>query len=220
VTPTRAPLSLDHVFLAVSPGGPEVEPLRAAGFTEGAPNVHHGQGTACRRFFFENAYLEFLWLESRAEACSPTVSPTGLGERLGGSPGPSRIGVCVRLSRDADEAPVDTWEYRPSYLPQGLAIRVAGNSARPEEPLLFFLPPGPGREGTPPEHRNGARTISRVGLVLPWTIRRSPELEWLAGSGLADVEHGDVESLRVEVDGGAQGRRLSLAGGSPLEMVW
>lgn len=106
--PPQVPLSLDHVFLAVSRGGPEVEPLRAAGFREGPPNVHRGQGTACRRFFFENAYLEFAWLENPAEAGSPTVSPTALGERLGGSRGASRIGVCVRLSPDALHPPVAT----------------------------------------------------------------------------------------------------------------
>jgi hypothetical protein len=218
--PTRAPLSLDHVFLAVSRGGPEVEPLRAAGFTEGAPNVHRGQGTACRRFFFDNAYLEFAWLENRAEAGSATVSPTGLGERLGGSRDASRIGVCVRLSPDGSRPPVTTWEYRPPYLPPELAIRVAGSSVRHEEPLLFFLPPGLDPEASPPGHRNGARAISRIALVLPSAIRPSPELEWLAESGLVDVEGGDAESLQVEVDRGVQGRHLSLAAGSPLEMVW
>jgi hypothetical protein len=218
--PTQTPPALDHVFLAVSRGGPEVEALGAAGFTEGQPNVHRGQGTACRRFFFGNAYLEFAWLEDRAEAYSPTVSPTGLGERLGGSRGVSHVGVCLRLSPDLPHPPVATWDYRPSYLPPGLSIRVAGNSVRPEEPLLFFLPPGLGREVSPPGHRNGARAISRIALVLPSAIQPSPELEWLAQSGLLHVERGEMESLQVEVDGGVQGGRLSLLGGSPLEMVW
>jgi hypothetical protein len=41
-------------------GGPEVELFAAFGLTEGAPNTHPGQGTACRRFFFRNAYLELV----------------------------------------------------------------------------------------------------------------------------------------------------------------
>jgi hypothetical protein len=41
-----------------SKGAPEAEALLRVGLREGAGNTHPGQGTACRRFFFENAYLE------------------------------------------------------------------------------------------------------------------------------------------------------------------
>ena len=40
---------LDHPS-CVDPGGPVAERLLAAGFLEGAPNVHEGQGRANRRF--------------------------------------------------------------------------------------------------------------------------------------------------------------------------
>jgi hypothetical protein len=49
---------LDHVFVMCSKGAPEAEALLRVGLREGAGNTHPGQGTACRRFFFENAYLE------------------------------------------------------------------------------------------------------------------------------------------------------------------
>jgi hypothetical protein len=35
---------------------------------EGEPNTHPGQGTACRRFFFRNAFLELVWVRDPAEA--------------------------------------------------------------------------------------------------------------------------------------------------------
>lgn len=212
--------SLDHVFLASSRGAPEVEPLLAAGFTEGEPNEHHGQGTACRRFFFENAYLEFLWLEDRAEAGSPAISRTGLRERLGASGRASRIGVCLRLAGNRPEPPVATWSYQPRYLPPGLSIPMARNSVISEEPLLFFTPPGLARQGAKTSHRNGARRVSRIEIVLPLAAEPSAELAWLAGSGLIDLKRGAIEALGVELDHGAQGRRLAIAAASALVLTW
>ena len=45
-------LELDHLFIFTSVGAREVEQLLKFGLTEGEPNTHAGQGTACRRFFF------------------------------------------------------------------------------------------------------------------------------------------------------------------------
>src|SRR6266567_1042943 len=71
----------DHVFICVSVSGEEASTLAAFGLTEGTPNVHPGQGTACRRFFFANAYLELLWVSNAADAQSETIQPTHLYER-------------------------------------------------------------------------------------------------------------------------------------------
>jgi hypothetical protein len=92
----HVPFELDHVFLASSKGAPQVEALLAAGFAEGAPNAHPGQGTACRRIVFGNAYLELIWIEDLSEATSTLVEPTGLALRLGDGEGVSHVGVCLR----------------------------------------------------------------------------------------------------------------------------
>lgn len=219
-TRTVGTLALDHVLLAVSGGAPEIAPLIAAGFREGPPNAHPGQGTACRRFFFENAYLEFAWIENEAEVGSASISPTGLDRRLGGSQGVSRIGFCVRLPEGDATPPVKTWPYQPPYLPAGLSIPMARNSSKLDEPLLFFLSPHLIGHRHPSEHPNGARMISRVSIVLPSSVQPSDELKWLAQSGLVDMGLGSEESLRVELDGRVQGESLSMSGGSPLDIVW
>lgn len=213
-------MSLHHVFLAVERGGPEVDALVGAGFTEGPSNVHHGQGTACRRFFFGNAYLEFLWLENRTEASSPVVSRTGLEARLGAGVGSSRIGICIRLPSDLSGPPVSTWVYRPPYLPPGVSISMAANSLNLEEPLLFFLPTGIAPPRTTPGHRNGVRAISRITVAHPATSKPSPELEWLVDSGLAAFDSAPAESVQVEFDGGLQGRGLTLDTPTPLLVTW
>jgi hypothetical protein len=38
------------------------------GLLEGSSNAHPGQGTANRRFFFDNFMLELLWVTNPAEA--------------------------------------------------------------------------------------------------------------------------------------------------------
>jgi hypothetical protein len=65
---------IDHVLIFTSVGAPEAEPLIAFGLTEGSRNRHPGQDTANLRFFFDNAMLELLWVESRDEAQSEGIS--------------------------------------------------------------------------------------------------------------------------------------------------
>jgi len=75
---------LDHVFICVSEGAPESDLLVEFGLSEGARNVHPGQGTSNRRFFFHNAMLELLWVANPDEARSGLTRPTRLWERWDG----------------------------------------------------------------------------------------------------------------------------------------
>jgi hypothetical protein len=213
---------VDHVFLATSKGGPEVEHLVAAGFAEGPPNTHAGQGTACRRIFFENGYLELIWLEDSEEASSPLVERTGLAFRAAGQEGASRIGICLRPREGSTQTlPVRTWPYRPPYLPAGMAIPMATSSSVHDEPLLFFVPSGAeGRGSQDPGHPNGARAFTRIGISLPGARSPSPELAWLAGSGCVHVEGGGAEAMSIELDHGAQGMRLDVSMPTPLHLSW
>src|SRR5690242_11286415 len=117
---------IDHLVVCASPGAPEARELVRFGLTEGAPNQHPGQGTACRRFFFRNAYLELLWVVDRAELQSALVRRTGLWERLNRERGASPFGMALRPNGETDTpAPFATWEYRPPYLPAPYAISIA-----------------------------------------------------------------------------------------------
>src|ERR1700742_4075140 len=74
-------IELDHLFTFTRPGAPEADRLVQFGLTEGQPNTHPGQGTACRRFFFHNAYLEFIWVHDQAETVSEMFKPLSFLER-------------------------------------------------------------------------------------------------------------------------------------------
>ncbi|MCP3943807.1 MAG: VOC family protein [Desulfobacteraceae bacterium] len=114
-------LELDHVFIFVSEGAPEAEVLLEFGFKEGEPNVHPGQGTSCRRFFFNNMMLELIWVSDFEEVKNELTKTTMLWERWSGRhDNVSPFGIIVRSSDEEDL--FEGWEYKPDYLPEGLSF--------------------------------------------------------------------------------------------------
>ena len=223
-------IELDHVFLCTSAEAPEAACLTAFGLTEGTPNAHPGQGTACRRFFFRNAYLELLWVRSPAEAQSETTRPMRLWERWKGKDeGTCPFGVGFRpVTEDNEKPPFAIWEYRPAYLPEPLSIQVGVNSEVLTEPLLFFLPfalrrrpdTQAGARLQPLEHACGFREISRVELVILDTESQSPELRSLVEGGLVRVSKGVKPLMTLGLDGEAQGKSADFRPALPLMFHW
>jgi hypothetical protein len=134
-------LELDHMYVAVRTDAPEIAALLAAGFQGGEQNRHPGQGTASRGVFFENCYVEFLWLEDPAEAESPAIRKTCLAQRAGPENTALPFGFGLRPTGYVGAVlPFSTWDYRPPYSPAGMAILMGSNSENLTEPLLFVLP--------------------------------------------------------------------------------
>ncbi|HMT91491.1 hypothetical protein [uncultured Thiothrix sp.] len=167
-------LELDHIFIAVAPNAPEAELFRDFGLIEGTPNQHLGQGTANRRFFFENAFVELLYLTDAAEAQSEVMRETHLYERLTqDTPSISPFGVCFRYQQGVEkQTPFPCWDYRPTYLPSHLSITMALDNPL-TEPLWFVLPFGiaPALAATdklqPLQHEKGFRQLTKVQITQP-----------------------------------------------------
>jgi hypothetical protein len=206
-------VELDHVFVLTSRGAPEADALVAHGFVEGAPNVHPGQGTACRRFFFGNAYLALLWVADEAEAAGEAVQAARLLERWRRRGTGSPFGVALRPSSPEEPAPFRTWDYRPPWLADG-AIPVAANSERLDEPFLFVLP-----FGRRPERPGTRREISRLVLESPV---EAPSDEAIALAGHRDVEwrRAAVHGMILELDRAATGGTADLRPALPLQLRW
>ena len=130
---------IDHVLIFSSTGAPEAERLIAFGLTEGSPNRHSGQGTANRRFFFDNAMLELLWVENPEEALSEGICRLGLWERWSRrGAGACPFGICYRPASEPGIAPpFKSWHYQPPYAPITIAVAVTSDNFN--EPLLFYL---------------------------------------------------------------------------------
>ena len=178
------PLEVDHAFVTCAPGAPEGDALLKLGFVEGSGNTHPGQGTANRRFFFENFMLELLWVTDQREAQSERTRRTRLWERWA----QREQGVCPFgiVFRCADErpssAPFPVWSYMPAYL-SGMSIEIAEGTTL-QEPELFFLSFLKGASNRGPQPRVHAMPIRQIsGLAVG-----VPDLAGLSAASIAAAE--------------------------------
>ncbi|MDC8760520.1 VOC family protein [Janthinobacterium fluminis] len=215
-------MEIDHIFIRVRRGAPEAEALRQFGLAEGSANVHTGQGTANRRFFFHNAFIELLWLDDAAQAQSELTRPTMLFERLGGdAPRVSPFGLCFRPSAPGDKAaPFPSWPYRPVYLPPGLAVDIA--AAPLSEPMWFFLSFGARPDAAAPTrrqpllHRAGLREITSLRLTAP--AAGAPSAAAVAAG--IETREGAAHLLEIGFDGEGAGRAHDFRPALPLLLRW
>jgi len=220
-------IELDHIFVCTSVDGKEADRLIAFGLSEGAPNLHPGQGTACRRFFFANSYIELLWVNDVAEAQSTPIQPTRLwerwSERISGS---CPFGFAFRPATQVDvEPPFQSWNYAPPYLPPPRCIRVAANSNMLHEPMLIYLPfrePANQANAKRPvlSQPAGFQNITRVAFLSPHQDRISTALNAVTSMGLIQLRPGSEYLVELGFDMEAQGQVLDFRPSLPLVFRW
>jgi hypothetical protein len=206
-------LELDHIYIRAAEGAPEAAALRAFGLTEGSGNRHPGQGTANRRFFFYNAFLELLWVDDRAEVRSDATRRTLLAERLDDHAGAiSPFGLCFRPSHGVPGVPFPSWDYRPAYLPAGMKIDIALD-APPSEPMWFFLERASAPEAAPEDrrqpmgHASAVREITSVTVTLAGASAppRSDAALAAQATGAVALSDGAAHLVEICFDQGAAG---------------
>ena len=211
-------LEVDHAFIGCATGAPEGDALLRLGFAEGSRNTHPGQGTANRRFFFENFMLELVWVVDPAEAQSERTRRTRLWDRCQGDSEVSPFGIIFRSAlMPPASPPFATWSYAPLYLPPGLAIQIAEGTSL-HEPELFYLPflrRATTMSTEPVEH---ALPIRRIRALSVGLRNRQP----LSSASRAAERHGLVSYfvsplavLEIQFEGPA-GMRIDLRPDLPL----
>jgi hypothetical protein len=194
-------LALDHAFIMCSRGAPEGDSLVQRGFLEGSRNVHPGQGTANRRFFFENFMLELVWVDNPDEAKSEQTRRTRLWERWKGrNQSASPFGILFCSSNEDDSsAPFPTWDYRPDYLPPGLAIEIA-EGTRLEEPELFYMPSmrrDRPRQSEPVDHSVAVGEILGLNVGVRGVGKLSDASRAAQEAGLLEYRESDQPLLEI-----------------------
>jgi hypothetical protein len=211
---------LDHIIIFCNVGAPEAGALTDQGLHEGPGNSHPGQGTANRRFFFPNAYLELLWIENRAEARSAQVRDTRLLERWQQRSHACPFGLVFRPGPKAPAEPPASWTYVPGYFPKGFSIEVA-RDIPDNEPLLFYLPFA---KAALVENVELADNTVHIGSItgatihLPQTGSLSPALHALVAAGVMNVEPAREYSLDLFHAGGPS-QILDLRPQLPLRLL-
>lgn len=219
---------LDHLFIWMEPGAPAAQKLLDFGLTEGPSNVHPGQGTANRRFFFHNAMVELLWVHDIAEAQSELTKPTTLGKRFKQhGQTASSFGLCLRPSEpNPPEPPFPGWNYRPTYLPAPLSVWIGHNVTQLAEPFLFYLSfaqrtdAKPVEKQPPTNHDIGFQEITAVKLQSPQLSHPSAELQAVAAIPGITLEVGEAELMEITFDQGQAGQSFNFAPDLPLLFRW
>jgi hypothetical protein len=216
--------ALDHVFVCCAEGAPEAERLARLGLTEGSPNTHPGQGTASRRFFFENAYIELIWVTDPREAQGAAAARTRLWPRWSQrGAGASPFAVILRPA-DGDEIdpPFTSWAYHPAYLPPHLAIHVAEGTPL-SEPAFFFIgfarSPAP-IQTQPLGHGLGVRRITAVEVGMPGGAAPCAAAWAIQDAGLVTFVAAAHHVMTVTFDEVRAGESADLRPDLPLVLRW
>jgi hypothetical protein len=193
-------LRLHHLFVCTSVGAPEAEELESAGLIEGTPNIHPGQGTANRRFFFDSGFLELLWVRDDHEARSVLPASMSLWERWAGrGTATNPFGLCFSSVDPIPALPFPVRSYQPDYLPGNRSLLFADDLTL-SEPEIFVLgwPQGQSSPASEPTNHPlglcGIRSVS-VGLPQPGSI--SDTLRTIRDAGLIEVHEASAPELAV-----------------------
>ncbi len=226
-------MELDHVFIFTQEPEKAAEALQQFGLTEGAPNTHPGQGTACRRFFFENAYLELVWVSNEVEVKSKAVAKTLLWERSQYQQTHyCPFGLCMRPPASEKPQPAllfeDGWKYTPPYLPEGAFINIVYNAAFPAEPLLFEIPHlnrmdkgQPNHPVQPLQHLWGFKEITKVVLFLPASLEHlSVAMQKVINKDRVAVVPANDFAITLEMDHCPKGASQHFHPLLPLTIRW
>ena len=217
----------DHLFICVDVGAEIANDLIALGLKEGTANIHPGQGTSNRRFFFHNAMLELLWVHDPEEAIADLTRPTHLWERWQNRQSECPFGICLRpKASDSNSVAFPHWTYQPVYLPEPLSIAMGTNSDILSEPLLFQTPFGQRPDqyspdkAQPIEHPIGWREVTRVELIQPMTNSPSPALQAVLGTAQVSRRIGNHHGIALGFDGEQSGQHIDCRPGLPLIFSW
>jgi len=132
----QSQLEIDHAFVFCSSELKEVELARQLGFTQDHKSTHKGQGTSCRCVFFEENYLEFIYIDDVQSAMQNPLELQYKADWKNSGHSPFGVGLRGELSDDDRKL---FWEYKPVYSPNRKILFLNNRSNFLMLPLIFYL---------------------------------------------------------------------------------
>ncbi|MFN6571997.1 VOC family protein [Dendronalium sp. ChiSLP03b] len=137
-------LEVDRIFICTAKGAESVSVLEELGFYCSNQLVQHvEQGTASRIIFFENTYLELIWVENRhlVKQQSVHVGVHILNRFHGQHIGVSPFGIGLRKKSDDSSLVFRSTSNWTELIPEQMSISFATeNLENQKEPFCFVIP--------------------------------------------------------------------------------
>ncbi len=134
-------MNIDHIFIFTNDSKKAGDELVNFGLKEGSSRVHAGQGTTNRKFYFDNFFLEILWVHNETEITSEQTKQMGLWQRADfKNNGFSPFGLCISNTENTETLFEKAFKYQPDYFPQGMLIDIIKNEEQSDLPWTFRLP--------------------------------------------------------------------------------
>jgi hypothetical protein len=162
-------MEIDHIFIFSSNKGQEVDCLIDFGFCEGSSRTHPGQGTVNRKIYFENFFLEIVWVHNESEVKSANVLKTKLWERSNFlTNGHSRFGLGFVNTPDTEELFENSIKYQPDYFSKGSQFDIITNEENYNLPWAFRIPHVTQNKKAPEpiDHKNGIKKLTKATFDL------------------------------------------------------
>lgn len=211
-------LILDHVFVLTDPPALVADALLQIGLVEGRANVHAGQGTSNRRFFFDGFTIEFLYISDKNEALNGAGKMLELQQRQA-SASASPFGVIVRSTDHVHAPTFSSWQYQPDYFPADMSFYVGANSHNALEPLCICMPPLLPKKKQSAPIDNSQWTLTNVQMHVPV---KSPScvLRQFAKVQKIQMVYDQTHNMTLTFNHGALNKRHSLLPELPLTLEW
>jgi len=204
---------IDHIFIFSNNSGNEADYLVEFGLTEGSSRIHLGQGTTNRKFYFDNFFLEILWVVNEKEIRSELTSKTKLWERSQFQrTGNSRFGLCLINSESTDKLFEKSEIYQPDYFPKGMSIDIITSEEYANLPWTFRLPYRGEKKAhnEPTEHNNGIRKLTRTQFEVPLNNEDKEFTNYFLGNENIVFKNSNRNHLTLEFDNFSQKKSMEL----------
>lgn len=202
-------MKIDHIFIFTDENGKVADNLVDFGLTEGSNRIHVGQGTINRKFYFDNFFLEILWVHNENEITSDKTKPMGLWKRAEYKTNHfSPFGLCIVNSDDTEKTFEKAFRYQPDYFPQGMEIEIIKNENQSDLPWTFRLPfKGQKKhENEPTKHKNDISILTNAIFEYK-SISENTFLENIKNQPQIQFIKSSRQWLNLIFDNGKQGKK-------------
>ena len=196
---------INHIFIFCDNHDEVAQEFIDFGFVEGSNRVHENQGTRNRKFYFDNFFLEIIWVHDVDEVTNHTTEPSRLYERSKYSEnGYSPFGLCLNYAVGDNGLFANAIVYEPTYLPKDMFIKVLTNEKYPSLPWTFRWHSGQTVKQIDEEEIT-TKTLTKVCFGIDKKDKESDYVRYLQSDDIV-FEVSEDTSLRLEFNHASENR--------------